>query len=274
MTSVLTSTTVSVPYTPPWYPDIAAAAPARYEEKMARLRKQLEKTKDQAAFDAAALKAEQARQVAEILPVFKLRAAGVIERGMMEAELSGYYRAHTVQGFELKQAMREGVQALIPGDPELDGLLALIESQGDEDVEFDEAETKQLLGVQSALAEHWPPFRELIAQMERRRQMVPIVALRRYCVGWENCRNNEGQVAVFARGHDGLVTEAALAGLAPLDMSAAGNEAYSLQYVTERTEGNLPQPSQSDDGRATSGSGVTSKAGGRSAKPSGKKTRG
>ena len=271
---ILTSTSAAaaIPFTPPWWPDIAAKAPARYERTLAVLRKKLERDNDQAAFDVAEEEARKALDAAQILPVFRLRAAGVIERAQMEAELSGDHRAHLVQGFELKQAMRNGVSALLAGDPELDDLLALIDRQGEEDATFDETEERRLIEVQKALAQHWAEYRELVAQLERRRAIAPIVALRRFCVGWENARNPKGDIVPFVKGPDGMVAEAALGAIEPLDMMAAGNRAYSLQYAGADTEKNLPRPSPSDVAPKISASDAGSKGDGKSAKRRGRKT--
>ena len=227
---ILTSTGAVTPYTPPW------------------MRDETGKPKPGA-------------------PVLHLRAGSVIERGEMEAELAGPYRAAEVYGFELRTAVRSGVLTLLAEDPELDRLLGLIEAEADGDAAELEEDDKQLLsGVRKILAEHWPEYRDLVAQIERRRAIAPIVAFRRYCV--------EAQIegVTFERGKDGFVTEATLAQVEPFLLTLAGNYAYSLQRP-RGLEGNLPRPSPSDDSRKPSSSAARSKAGGKSATSAGKRTR-
>ncbi|WP_267396557.1 MULTISPECIES: hypothetical protein [unclassified Sphingomonas] len=201
-------------------------------------------------------------------PVIHLRAGDVIERGQMEAELSGPYRAGQVWGFELRQAVRAGVLALLGDDPELDRLLGLIEAEGEGEADTMGADNKLLLGgVRNVLGEHWPEYRELVAQLERRRAIAPIVALKRYCVGMEV----EG--VTFSLGRDGQVSEVTLGQMEPFLIQVAGNAAYNLQKPGG-LEGNSPRPSPSDDSPKPSGSDDTSTAGGTSPAPDGKRTRG
>lgn len=229
---ILTSTTQTVPYTPPWLEGEPGA------------------------------------------PVFHLRAGSVIERGQMEAELAGPHRAGRVLGYELRLAIRTGVETLLAGDTELDRVLGLVaaEAEGEADA-FTDGDKRLLADMRAVLAEHWPDYRELVAQLERRNQIAPIVALRRFCTGWEGCSGDSGVEAVFARGRDGLVTEAALGGLSHLEMLMAGNRAYSLQYASGQ-EGNSQRPSSSDVGPQTSSSDEASTADGGSATKPGKKTPG
>lgn len=199
-------------------------------------------------------------------PVIHLRAGDVLERGQMEAELSGPHRAGQVWGFELRQAVRSGVLALLADDPDLDRLLALIDAEGEGDAEQLAGDDKALLaGVRNVLADCWPEYRELVAQLERRRAIAPIVALRRYCTGMEV----EG--VTFSLGLDGQVSEATLSQMEPFLISVAGNRAYELQQP-RGLEKNSPRPSPSDDSPKPSGSAGTSKAAGRSGARRGKKT--
>lgn len=207
-------------------------------------------------------------------PVFHLRAADVIERGQMEAELAGEHQAGKVYGFELNAAIRSGVHFLMQDDPGLDHVLSLIsaESQGEADGLADE-DKQILIAVRKALALHWPEYKDLVAQANRRREIVPIVCLRRFCTGWDDLKADNGKLIVFEQGRDGLVTEAALRRINPLDLMAVGNKAYALQYVDEDDSGNSPRPGSSDNGHATSSSDEPSKVAGTSANASGKKTR-
>ena len=227
---ILTSTGAVTPYTPPW------------------LRDDTGKPKPGA-------------------PVIHLRAGTVIERGEMEAELAGPYRAAEVWGYELRMAVRSGVLALLSDDPELDRLLGLIEAEAEGDAAQLADDDKQLLAeVRKVLAETWPEYRDLVAQIERRRAIAPIVAFRRYCVGIDV----DG--VTFERGKDGLVSEATLAQVEPFLLTLAGNAAYALQRP-RGLEGNSPRPSPSDEAPKPSGSAARSKAGGKSATSAGRKTR-
>lgn len=220
---ILTSTTETVPFTPPWRTDADA-------------------------------------------PVFHLRAASVMERGQMEAEVAGTYQAASVMPWDLRAACVDGVNALLDGDPAQDQVLALIEAEAVGEGEPLAGDDLRLIEeVRKVLAEHWPPYRDLIAQMERRRALLPIVALRRFCTGIE------AKGVTFTRDRTGQVSEATLAQLDPLEMTMAGSKAYALAYGAD-AEKNLPEPSSCDEGPKTSSTAGSSKAAGRSARRSGRKT--
>ncbi|WP_010218848.1 hypothetical protein [Sphingomonas sp. PAMC 26621] len=207
-------------------------------------------------------------------PVFNLRAASVIERGQMEAELAGPHRAGRILGYELMIAIRSGIATLLADDPELDRVQGLIEAEAaNETDDFTEEDKRVLVEMRAVLAEHWPEYRDLVAQLERRNQIAPIVALRRFCTGWDNVVTDAGDPVPYARGRDGQITEESLAKLQPLELLVAGNRAYSLQYGADQA-GNSPRPSQSDDGPTTSRSDAPSTADGKSASGAGKRTRG
>jgi hypothetical protein len=196
-------------------------------------------------------------------PVFRFRAGSVAERGMLEAELAGTHRAGRVWEFELKNAVRDGVLTLLADDPGVDTLLALFDEQ-EEGVELSADEKQSRQAVIDVLAEHWQPYRDLTAQIARRRELAPIVAARRFLVGFENVDTT------FARGPDGLASEATLAAIDPLQLIAAGNFAYSLLYGGGK-ERFLEQPSGSDDDPKNSPS-AKAKAAGSSTRKRGPKT--
>lgn len=219
---ILTSTTQTVPFTPPWVEGTPQAV------------------------------------------TFQLRAGSIIERGQMEAELSGEYQAGKVWAFELAAAIKSGLLALLGDDPDVGHLIELFEMEGgDEASQLSDADRQRLVEVRGILGQHWPEYRALLAQIERRREIAPIVALRRFCTAIEG-------VKTFERNRQGLVTDATLAQLDPLVMMAAGNRAFSLQYGGDQ-EGNLSQPSSSDDGQPTSSSDEPSKAVGKSKACAGRK---
>lgn len=197
-------------------------------------------------------------------PVYLLRAGSVRERAQFEAELSGVHRAGRVFGFELRAAVREGVMKLLADDPDLDRVMEVLSVDDEDGLPADDAQL--LADVRKVLAEHYAPYRDLIAQLERRRELAPIEALRRFLTGFENVD------ATFARDRDGMVSESTLAALDPFEMMAVGNRAYSLLYGGGDQERNFPPRSSSDADQSSSRT-ATSKAAGSSAKRRGPKTR-
>lgn len=200
-------------------------------------------------------------------PSFLLVAGGVMARADIEAELAGPLRAGEVYGYELRQAFRSGLTALLAGDPDLDHLLELEATEAERasealrsgaDAEPLADDDRRLLSqARDVLTEHWPDYQALVTRMERRRKFAPLLAFRRFCVGWENID------VPWRRGLDGLIPEDLLTAenIEPILISAAGGRAFSMLYGGGQ-EKNSPQPSQSDDGPQTSNSDDTSKADG------------
>jgi hypothetical protein len=173
------------------------------------------------------------REGEESPPVYLIRAGSVIEREQVEAELAGEHRAARVYSFQLQAAFTKGVDALLGEDPEgaarLKELVALEGAlEGDEQLPDDEA--AMLAGAREVLAEHYPAYHILRAQEQRREAMAPLVAFRRFVVGWENVD------ATFARGIDGRVTLAAMQSLDAFEMRLAGRTAYSMLYGGGQTK--------------------------------------
>lgn len=182
-------------------------------------------------------------------PRYFFRAAGVVERAQMEAELSGEYAAGRVYPFELIAAFRSGLQALLADDPGLDTLIELVETEAT-GTPLSDDDRQALVQARSVLVRHWPEYRELVAQQDRRKEIAPIVVFRRFCIGWENVETP------FARGKDKQIPEGVLAKIDPMEMVGAGNFGYGLLYgaVDDRT---FPQPSQSDAALSTLSSDVS-----------------
>jgi hypothetical protein len=160
-------------------------------------------------------------------PVYLIRAGSVIEREQVEAELAGEHRAGRVYAFQIQAAFSKGVDTLLADDEA--GAARLKEVVGAEaglkDGEtLPEDEAAMLAAARDVLAEHYPPYRALLAQEQRREAMAPIVAFRRFVVGWENV------AAVYARGPDGLVKLTSLEGVDAFEMRLAGRTAYGLLY--------------------------------------------
>lgn len=209
------------------------------------------------------------REGDDAAPVFMLIAAGVVERSLMEAELAGRYNAGRVYSFELLAAIRSGVVELLDGDEDQGRILELIDIEAESGAaELQPADIELLGEVRKILAASWPEYRDLREQMERRRELAPIVALRHFCTGIT------ATGVTFKRGLDGKVSDATLAQLDPLEMTAAGNRAFQLAYLTEEDRGNSARPSSSGDGQQTSNSDAPSTEDGKSTDDAGQKTPG
>lgn len=205
------------------------------------------------------LKGQQGAAVYLMLP------GSVIDRASLEAELTGEYQAGRVFSFELLEAFTAGVKALADEEDQAHLIaLAHAEAGGADDLDADD---KQLLDdAKAELARYWPAFRDLNHRMQRRREFAPLLAFRRFCVGWENVD------VPFSRGRDGMVDAEALKRIDPLEMASAGHFAYGLLYPSDQ-EGNSAQPSPSDESPAPSTSDAQQAAAGTSTESDGKKTR-
>lgn len=201
-------------------------------------------------------------------PTYLLRAGSVIERETLEAELAGEHRAGRVWPYELANILCDAFRAI--GGDDVGLLISLVQReqaaalQGGE--KLDDADQATLDGARAIAIQYWPDYAELVAQMQRRELMLPIVAFRRFCTGWENV------AAPYQRGLGGFVADASLKGLDPLQMRVAGIEAYNLLYVDPSAEKNSAAPSPSSDSPPTSGSGAASDPDGKSAPTDGPKT--
>jgi hypothetical protein len=130
---------------------------------------------------------------------------------------------------------------------------------------LDPRERQQLIDARAVLSEHWPEYRELRAQAARREALIPLLAFRRFCTGWENVAEP------FERGPDGLVSLAAIGKLPALELRTVGTFAYRLLSPAGEL-GNFARPSSSDSGPATSSSDAPSPVAGKSPAKGGKKT--
>lgn len=202
-------------------------------------------------------------------PVYHLRAGSVIEREMLEAELAGKHRAGRVWPHERRAVFAEALTAF--GGDDAPELIELADREqaamfGQAESALTASEQAMLDQARRVVAEHWPDYAELEAQVARRDALLPVVAFVRFCTGWDNVDGAEfASVA-------GQVTDTALRGVPHLALRAAGIFAYQLLYAGASAEKNLPPPSASNASRANSRSGGRSRAGGKSANGTGRKT--
>lgn len=204
-------------------------------------------------------------------PVFHLRAGSTIERGQMCAQLDGPLQAAKVWSHQLREAQLSGIDKLFADDPEYDRLVEIFGAEGDEAEALTEDDRKLIEQVSKLLIQHWPDFADLVAQMQRRRELVPIVALTRFCAGWENVRDAAGELVPFETDRNGHVADRALRRVQELDLLAAGNRAYAMQFGGGE-EKNSARPSSSEGGQTTSQEASPPAKAGRSKARGGKKT--
>lgn len=208
------------------------------------------------------------RQEEEVQPVYLLRAGNIIERELLEAELAGEHRAGRVSQLELRTVFCDGVATLLKDSDAAGQIIELVmQDEGDLD-----ATSRQLLfEAREVIEAHWPEYRALKSQAERRAAILPIVAFRQFCTGWENVEDRDGEPLAFKRAPDGQVSLEAMAKLMPIDVKLAGYKAYNLLYATDQV-GNSARPSKSDDGQQTSHSDAPSPGDGKSQDSDGEKT--
>lgn len=168
-------------------------------------------------------------------PAFYFRAASVIERSEFEAELAGEHRAGQVFPWALDEAFEAGLTALLGEDA--DGIADLVQlaaqDRAGEDLGPEEA--ARLEEASDLIEQHWPPYRRLLAQAQRRNAVAPVLAFQWFCAGWD------GQAVDYATGFDGKVKPELLNDLDPMELRGAGLYAFNLQYMTS-AEKNLGPP--------------------------------
>lgn len=201
-------------------------------------------------------------------PTYLLRAGSVIERETLEAELAGEHRAGRVWPYELATILCEAFRAI--GGEDVGLLISLVEREQAHALKngekLDDADQATLDGARAVAIQYWPDYAELVAQMQRRELLLPIVAFRRFCTGWENV------AAPYKRGLGGVVHDDALKGVEPMQMRVAGIKAYNLLYLDPSAEKNSAAPSPSSDTPPISGSGAPLDPDGTSAPTDGPKT--
>lgn len=202
--------------------------------------------------------------------VFYYRAATVTERELFEAEAAGY-RAGRVFPWDLQNQFFAGLSALLPEDAESIDRLADAHRRSLYGEDLEAAAQAELDQVSDALIQHWPGYRLLIEQTARRDAVMPVLAVRRFVVGWENVSDDSGAPVAFARGLDGMVTEESLRNVTPLTLKSLGMEIYSNLYSTGEAKNSAP-PSKSGGGQRISKTRRSATKVGKSAKTSGPKT--
>lgn len=179
--------------------------------------------------------ADQAEEDRKKLPGFRIRMASLIERGEFDAELEGRHDAGAVPTFIMLETAIAGVRALLKADEaaEIEDLLRSFHSDGgDSDKEPPgETERQQVAEIEAILKKSWPAYRQLCEQNARYRNIMPLLAFRRFVDEFENVSDVDGEPLSFERDKSGLVAESVLRRLHPALIYAVGSRAYSFQYA-------------------------------------------
>lgn len=167
-------------------------------------------------------------------PGFKIRMASLLERGEFDAELEGRHQAAPVPAFVMLDTAIAGVGALLAD--EADELVELLRSfHGDASADdrgaVSKEERAQIAEIEAILTKSWPPYRQLIEQNARYRNLMPLLAFQRFIDDFENVTGMDGKPVDFARDKAGAIPDAVLRRIHPALVYAAGNRAYNFQYA-------------------------------------------
>jgi hypothetical protein len=205
-------------------------------------------------------------------PVFLIRPGSVIERGELESDLASHpFNAGKVYPWDMANVAGDAARALLSGEDLATVLEALGHLRGGQEMAALDADTRQLLiGIDGALMDAWPEYAALRKREARRTEFLPLLAAKRFLVGWE------GLEAEFSADKDGKASDAALRALGPVFLPAVGMEAYRLLYAEDQRPLSAP-PSKSGPGPETSPAASKRRSAaqaGTSRARSGRKTRG
>jgi hypothetical protein len=178
--------------------------------------------------------AEPAEGEADTRPGFKIRMASLLDRGAFDAELEGRHHAAPVPPFVMLDTAIAGVHALL--EDEAEEVAELLRSfHGDADAEdrgaVSKEERAQIAEIESILAKSWPPYRQLVEQNARYRNLMPLLAFQRFVEDFDNVTGLDGKPVVFERDKAGTIPDALLRRIHPALLYAAGNRAYNFQYA-------------------------------------------
>lgn len=202
-------------------------------------------------------------------PAFLVRVAGIDRRALFEAELSGPpWNGGRVHDFELAEELAAAAGAwLEPADLPTMAAVLQLRRIGEP---LDAAQMAILSTLETQAAQNWPPYQALLRRRHNRHVLGPLLALRRFLVGWENID------APFAADREGCPTDATLDVLSEVERHLVGRLILGGLHLSADEGNGFAPPMQSPAGPATSGAAGGRKTAGRAGKStaeSGPKTR-
>lgn len=178
---------------------------------------------------------EQTEEERKSLPGFRIRMASLIERGEFDAELEGRHDAGAVPNFIMLETAIAGVRALLEADEaaEIEELLRSFHADGggDDKEPPSEAERQQVAEIEAILKKSWPAYRQLTEQNARYRNIMPLIAFKRFVDDFDNVTGTDGKPVEFERDKSGQIPETVLRRIHPALIYAVGSRAYSFQYA-------------------------------------------
>jgi hypothetical protein len=166
-------------------------------------------------------------------PGFKIRMASLIERGEFDAEMEGRHQAAPVPAFVMLDTAIAGVTAILEDDAEeLTDLLRSFhgDASAEERGDVSKEERAQIAEIEAILTKSWPPYRHLVEQTARYRNLMPLLAFQRFVDDFDNVTGTDGKQVTFERDKTGAIPDAVLRRIHPALLYAAGNRAYNFQY--------------------------------------------
>lgn len=203
-------------------------------------------------------------------PVFLIRPGTMTERVTFEAMLAAPpYRAGRVFPWVLADTAIAAARSLLDGEQlgqVIDAFTALKKLDGVAGLPIDQRQL--VIGIEGALTAAWPEYAELHAQLQRRLEIMPLLACRQFLVGWDRFD------AEFVTDKDGRPTDDTLRAMGPFFMPLCGHQAYNLLYAKDQFPLS-PPPSNAGPAPVISPAAkpIPMAGAGKSTAPSGKKTR-
>lgn len=201
-------------------------------------------------------------------PVFMIRPGTLTERSQLEADLASHpYNAGRVYSWDMADVATDAARALLQGEDLAQVLEALAALRGSAGGEVPLEHRQLLIGIDGALMEAWPEYAELRAREARRTEFLPLVAAKRFLVGWE------GLDTPFTTDKAGKASDDALRALGALFLPAVGMECYRLLYAEAQRPLSEPPSKFAGSGLTTSPAAGARRSAAKAGKSTGKSGR-
>lgn len=177
----------------------------------------------------------------------------VADRDMLEAELTGVYRAGMVYPQRFHDIVARELAERLPDMPDEAARLTDISARLMAGGDVTDEEGNEFARVRDLLIDTCPDYRRLVDQHARRMEILPTLVFRRHVVGWDKVTDGAGDPVPFKADLERRVTDEALFGLDRLVISVLGSEIYQALYARGAEKNSVPRlPSESGPETLTS----------------------